>query len=92
MAFVSPGKAAPSDQGERDSEYEETCRCAHGADDASKSLAPPLAFDVGLPLQVRGDRFLTDFAIPSFYFHLVSAYGILRSHGVPLKKGDFLGV
>jgi hypothetical protein len=39
----------------------------------------------------RGDRFLTEFAIPSFFFHLTTAYGILRHQGVPLQKGDFMG-
>jgi uncharacterized protein len=40
----------------------------------------------------RGDLFLTEFAIPSFYFHLTTAYAILRQRGVPLQKGDFLGM
>jgi uncharacterized protein len=39
----------------------------------------------------RGDRFLTEYAIPSFFFHLTLAYAILRHAGVPLQKGDFLG-
>jgi hypothetical protein len=39
----------------------------------------------------RGDRFLTEFAIPNFFFHLTAAYGILRHEGVPLQKGDFMG-
>ena len=39
----------------------------------------------------RGDHFLTEFAIPSFFFHVTMAYGILRHAGVPLQKGDFLG-
>jgi hypothetical protein len=39
----------------------------------------------------RGDRFLTEFAIPSFFFHFTAAYAILRHEGVPLQKGDFLG-
>jgi hypothetical protein len=39
----------------------------------------------------RGDRFLTEFAIPNFFFHLTTAYGILRHQGVPLQKGDFMG-
>ncbi len=39
----------------------------------------------------RGDRFLTEYAIPSFFFHLTTAYGILRHEGVPLQKGDFMG-
>jgi len=39
----------------------------------------------------RGDRFITEFAIPNFFFHLTTAYGILRHEGVPLQKGDFMG-
>ena len=38
-----------------------------------------------------GSRFLTEFAIPNFFFHLTVAYAILRHEGVPLQKGDFLG-
>ncbi|MBU2485689.1 MAG: DUF1993 domain-containing protein, partial [Alphaproteobacteria bacterium] len=26
-----------------------------------------------------------------FYFHMTSAYAILRHNGVPLGKGDFFG-
>jgi hypothetical protein len=39
----------------------------------------------------RGDRFLIEFAIPNFFFHLTLAYAILRKEGVPLEKGDFMG-
>jgi uncharacterized protein len=38
-----------------------------------------------------GDDFLLKFAIPNFYFHVTSAYAILRQKGVPLTKGDFMG-
>lgn len=39
----------------------------------------------------RGDRFLTEFALPNFFFHLTLVYAILRKEGVPLEKGDFMG-
>ncbi len=39
----------------------------------------------------RGDRFLIEFALPNFFFHLTLAYAILRREGVPLEKGDFMG-
>lgn len=39
----------------------------------------------------RGDRFLTEFALPNFFFHLTLAYAILRREGVPLEKVDFMG-
>lgn len=39
----------------------------------------------------NGGRFLSGYAIPHFYYHVVSAYGILRNQGIPLRMGDFLG-
>ena len=39
----------------------------------------------------RGDRFLIEFALPNFFFHLTLAYAIVRREGVPLEKGDFMG-
>ena len=35
--------------------------------------------------------FLLGFALPNFYFHITTAYNILRHHGVPLGKLDYLG-
>jgi uncharacterized protein len=35
--------------------------------------------------------YLIQFALPNFYFHLVTAYSILRHEGVQLGKIDFLG-
>jgi uncharacterized protein len=31
------------------------------------------------------------FALPNFYFHMATAYNILRSNGVEIGKTDFLG-
>ncbi len=38
-----------------------------------------------------GGQFLLAFAIPHFFYHVTSAYGILRNQGVQLTMGDFLG-
>lgn len=35
--------------------------------------------------------FLLTYSIPNFYFHVVTAYGILRTRGVPLGKYHFQG-
>lgn len=37
------------------------------------------------------ESFLLTFAIPNFYFHLTTAYNILRNQGVELGKMDYLG-
>jgi hypothetical protein len=42
-------------------------------------------------LRASGGRFLVAFAIPHFFYHVTTAYGILRNQGVKLTMGDFLG-
>jgi len=41
--------------------------------------------------EFQGDSYLLTFALPNFYFHVTTAYGILRQAGVPIGKLDFLG-
>ena len=53
------------------------------------------AATIELPLPGRtmtftGSDFLLRFSLPNFYFHVVTAYAILRSQGVPLGKMDYL--
>ena len=62
----------------------------------AEALEAGLARTIEIPhrggvLSYRGDLFLTQFALPSFFFHVATAYGILRHAGVPLQKGDFMG-
>ncbi len=40
---------------------------------------------------MRGVDYLNHFALPNFYFHLTTAYDILRHCGVEIGKRDFLG-
>jgi hypothetical protein len=40
---------------------------------------------------MHADRYVHEVAIPNFYFHLTTAYAILRHNGVPLGKLDFVG-
>ncbi|HEX9298001.1 MAG TPA: DUF1993 domain-containing protein [Vicinamibacterales bacterium] len=50
---------------------------------------------VDLPLMegkvLMGTDYLTEFALPNFYFHVTTAYAILRHNGVELGKRMFLG-
>ncbi|WP_295641062.1 DUF1993 family protein [uncultured Methylibium sp.] len=42
------------------------------------------------PLQFSGEQYLKHFALPNFFFHVTTAYGLLRHNGVELGKADFL--
>jgi hypothetical protein len=42
-------------------------------------------------MKFTGLQYLLGFAYPNFYFHLTTAYNILRHNGVDIGKRDFLG-
>lgn len=41
--------------------------------------------------EMTGQEYFNRYALPNFYFHITTAYNILRHNGVELGKGDFLG-
>lgn len=45
----------------------------------------------GTELKFTGQEYLLHFVLPNFYFHLTTAYAILRHNGVDIGKMDFLG-
>jgi hypothetical protein len=44
----------------------------------------------GNPYPFKGQHYLLSFAIPNFYFHITTAYALLRHNGVEIGKRDFL--
>jgi uncharacterized protein len=42
-------------------------------------------------LKIPGVDYLLHFAMPNFYFHLTTAYDILRTSGVEIGKRNFMG-
>jgi hypothetical protein len=40
---------------------------------------------------LKGGDYLVDMALPNFYFHVTTAYAILRHNGVDVGKRDFIG-
>ncbi|NSL53411.1 DUF1993 domain-containing protein [Uliginosibacterium aquaticum] len=42
-------------------------------------------------LQFKGLDYLIGYALPNFYFHVTTAYNILRHNGVEIGKRDYLG-
>lgn len=42
-------------------------------------------------LRYSGMQYLCGFALPNFYFHVVTAYDILRHNGIDVGKRDYIG-
>ncbi|MFE4107956.1 DUF1993 domain-containing protein [Almyronema epifaneia] len=61
-------------------------------DAADEKFAEVTRIDLGqsLYLELPGSAYVNDFLIPNFYFHLVTAYDILRMAGVPIGKQDYM--
>jgi uncharacterized protein len=58
------------------------------ADAAKRSVTLKVA---GQEMTMPGQDYYSGFVIPNFYFHMTTAYNILRHNGVELGKGDFMG-
>ncbi len=57
-----------------------------GAETRSVELSFP-----GVTFTFIGQDYLLNFVLPNFYFHMTTAYAILRHNGVQIGKADFLG-
>jgi hypothetical protein len=45
----------------------------------------------GNEMRFTGQSYLLGFVLPNFYFHLTTAYAILRHNGLEIGKRDFIG-
>jgi uncharacterized protein len=57
-------------------------------DSADREITFPLGPNKG---HMKGADYLNHFAVPNFYFHVTTAYDILRHCGVEIGKRDFIG-
>ena len=44
----------------------------------------------GKDVTVKGAQYLSNVGLPNFYFHVTTAYALLRHNGVEIGKSDFL--
>lgn len=58
--------------------------------DAAAGLAIALNLPDGLAFDLTGEQYARDWALPQFYFHVISAYAILRSQGIAIGKADYV--
>lgn len=62
------------------------------ADKVDGSEDKEITFPVGRDKTrtMKGQAYLTQWALPNFFFHVTTAYNILRHNGVDLGKSDYL--
>jgi uncharacterized protein len=67
----------------------------HGLDAAAFNDAATreIVTQAGTPKEKRfsGQSYLLNYGLPHFFFHVTTAYDVLRHNGVPLSKGDYIG-
>ena len=49
-----------------------------------------LVLPTGTTFDMTAQQYIRDWALPQFYFHVVTAYAILRGQGIDLGKADYV--
>jgi hypothetical protein len=65
----------------------DTLKPAQFAGAETRAVTIPLR---GEQTTFKGQPYLLHFAMPNFYFHVTTAYAILRHNGIELGKADFI--
>lgn len=65
---------------------------AAAADALPLDPATPIAHALpqGMVFDLTAEQYARDWALPQFYFHVMTAYAILRAQGVELGKADYV--
>ena len=58
--------------------------------DAGAQRTVTIALPTGLTFDMTGEQYARDWALPQFYFHLVTAYAVLRSRNIDIGKADYV--
>ena len=62
----------------------------HDALDAGAALPIAIELPGGMAFDMTGEQYARDWALPQFYFHVITAYAILRAQGVEIGKADYV--
>jgi hypothetical protein len=88
MADTEASFAELSDRCKRTMEYMQNVPEAAFAGAEDREVV--MKFPGGTGYRWTGREYLTGFALPNFFFHVTTAYALLRTNGVPLGKPDYL--
>jgi uncharacterized protein len=59
--------------------------------DGSEDRTVTIPTRSGEPLVFSGETYLKHYALPNLFFHVTTAYALLRHGGVDIGKSDYLG-
>lgn len=45
----------------------------------------------GPPKKMSGEAYLAHYGLPQFFFHVTTAYAIVRHNGLAIGKRDYMG-
>lgn len=63
---------------------------AMGAEEIDPATPIAHMLPQGMVFDLTAEQYVRDWALPQFYFHLVTAYAILRAQGIGLGKVDYV--
>jgi uncharacterized protein len=58
--------------------------------DAGADLPVAIELPGGMTFDMTGEQYARDWALPQFYFHVITAYAILRNQGVEIGKAEYV--
>lgn len=64
---------------------------ARGIEAAPSDGTIDMTLPNGMRFVMQAHEYVRDWTMPNFYFHVTTAYGLLRREGVTLGKIDFMG-
>jgi uncharacterized protein len=82
----------PGSMADAQARIAETIAMIEAADVPELDPATPIAHALpqGMVFDLTAEQYVRDWALPQFYFHVMTAYAILRSHAVELGKADYV--
>lgn len=59
-------------------------------DDAKLDETKRIGLGAGRYCELPGRQYASEYLVPNLYFHVTTAYALLRTQGVPVGKADFM--
>lgn len=88
------GEASPGSIIDAQSRIRETVTFLETLERAENDTSIESEIELKLPdgrvFDMTGEEYVRDWAVPQFYFHVMTAYSILRREGIALGKADYV--